>query len=258
MSSARGLVCRWSSSPTWPRSWITGTPSGGRHRCEASGHHLRQPRCRCLEWVHAEDHRVDGARRRHPHPCPGLRPGRPVRVLHGRHDRPGDRAGRAAARAEDDPRRNRSCGGRRHRQGDPHLLPGHRARTAHPPRPRGVPVLYQDSERARSREGVPGAPRGTDERPRQGHLRRRIPRPAQGHPPMGSAAARGPREHPPADARDERCERQDGALQEHHRRLLNTELVLYPDAGHGGVFQFHEDFVKRALAFLSENSRTRA
>jgi len=42
------------------------------------------------------------------------------------------------------------------------------------------------------------------------------------------------------------------------RRLLNTELVLYPDAGHGGVFQFHEDFVKRALAFLSENSRTRA
>ena len=29
--------------------------------------------------------------------------------------------------------------------------------------------------------------RGTYERPRQGHLRRLIPRPAQGHPPMGSA-----------------------------------------------------------------------
>src|SRR5215211_7396365 len=27
-------------------------------------------------------------------------------------------------------------------------------------------------------------------------------------------------------------------------------LVLYPDAGHGGVFQFHQDFVKRALEFL--------
>jgi hypothetical protein len=25
---------------------------------------------------------------------------------------------------------------------------------------------------------------------------------------------------------------------------------VYPDAGHGGVFQFHEDFVKRALEFL--------
>jgi pimeloyl-ACP methyl ester carboxylesterase len=34
------------------------------------------------------------------------------------------------------------------------------------------------------------------------------------------------------------------------RRLPNSQLVLYPDAGHGGVFQFHEDFVKRALDFL--------
>ena len=34
------------------------------------------------------------------------------------------------------------------------------------------------------------------------------------------------------------------------RRLPNSELVIYPDAGHGGVFQFHQDFVKRALEFL--------
>ena len=34
------------------------------------------------------------------------------------------------------------------------------------------------------------------------------------------------------------------------RRLPNSQIVLYPDAGHGGVFQFHEDFVKRALEFL--------
>jgi pimeloyl-ACP methyl ester carboxylesterase len=34
------------------------------------------------------------------------------------------------------------------------------------------------------------------------------------------------------------------------RRLPNSQLVLYPDAGHGGVFQFHEDFVKRVLEFL--------
>jgi pimeloyl-ACP methyl ester carboxylesterase len=34
------------------------------------------------------------------------------------------------------------------------------------------------------------------------------------------------------------------------QRLPNSQLVLYPDAGHGGVFQFHEDFVKRALEFL--------
>ncbi len=29
------------------------------------------------------------------------------------------------------------------------------------------------------------------------------------------------------------------------QRLPKSQLVLYPDAGHGGVFQFHEDFVKR-------------
>jgi pimeloyl-ACP methyl ester carboxylesterase len=34
------------------------------------------------------------------------------------------------------------------------------------------------------------------------------------------------------------------------RRLPSSQLVLYPDAGHGGVFQFHEDVVKRALEFL--------
>ena len=35
-----------------------------------------------------------------------------------------------------------------------------------------------------------------------------------------------------------------------HRRLPNSQLVIYPDAGHGGVFQFHGDFIKRALEFL--------
>jgi pimeloyl-ACP methyl ester carboxylesterase len=35
------------------------------------------------------------------------------------------------------------------------------------------------------------------------------------------------------------------------RRLPNSELIIYPDAGHGGVFQFHADFVSKALAFLA-------
>jgi pimeloyl-ACP methyl ester carboxylesterase len=34
------------------------------------------------------------------------------------------------------------------------------------------------------------------------------------------------------------------------RRLPNAELVLYEDAGHGGIFQYHEQFVPKALAFL--------
>lgn len=35
------------------------------------------------------------------------------------------------------------------------------------------------------------------------------------------------------------------------RRLPNSTLVVYPDAGHGGIFQFHTDFVPKALEFLA-------
>jgi pimeloyl-ACP methyl ester carboxylesterase len=34
------------------------------------------------------------------------------------------------------------------------------------------------------------------------------------------------------------------------RRLPNSELIIYPDAGHGALFQFHDDFVMKSLAFL--------
>ncbi|MGJ7490578.1 alpha/beta fold hydrolase [Variovorax sp. ZT4R33] len=36
------------------------------------------------------------------------------------------------------------------------------------------------------------------------------------------------------------------------QRLPNSQLVVYADAGHGGVFQYHEDFVPKALAFLAK------
>ncbi|MEU3483979.1 alpha/beta hydrolase [Streptomyces sp. NPDC033753] len=40
-------------------------------------------------------------------------------------------------------------------------------------------------------------------------------------------------------------------------RLPRSELVpLYPDAGHGGIFQFHNEFVARALAFLEAQPGT--
>jgi pimeloyl-ACP methyl ester carboxylesterase len=35
------------------------------------------------------------------------------------------------------------------------------------------------------------------------------------------------------------------------RSLPNAELVLYEDAGHGGIFQYHEAFVRKALEFLA-------
>jgi pimeloyl-ACP methyl ester carboxylesterase len=35
------------------------------------------------------------------------------------------------------------------------------------------------------------------------------------------------------------------------RRLPNSQLVIYPDAGHGGAFQFHAEFVRATLDFLA-------
>lgn len=35
------------------------------------------------------------------------------------------------------------------------------------------------------------------------------------------------------------------------RRIPHAELVIYADAGHGGIFQYHTDFVPKALAFLA-------
>ena len=35
------------------------------------------------------------------------------------------------------------------------------------------------------------------------------------------------------------------------RRIRGAELVLYEDAGHGGIFQNHVDFVPKALSFLA-------
>jgi len=42
------------------------------------------------------------------------------------------------------------------------------------------------------------------------------------------------------------------------RRLPNSELVIYPDSGHGAVFQFNADFVPKALEFLARPQRPKA
>lgn len=35
------------------------------------------------------------------------------------------------------------------------------------------------------------------------------------------------------------------------RRIPHAQLVIYKDAGHGGIFQYHAEFVSEALTFLS-------
>jgi pimeloyl-ACP methyl ester carboxylesterase len=35
-----------------------------------------------------------------------------------------------------------------------------------------------------------------------------------------------------------------------HRRIKGSELIIYPDSGHGGIFQFHDRFAPVAVQFL--------
>lgn len=41
------------------------------------------------------------------------------------------------------------------------------------------------------------------------------------------------------------------------RRLPDTRLELYPDAGHGGIFEHHEAFVSHGLEFLGDDEPDR-
>jgi len=37
-----------------------------------------------------------------------------------------------------------------------------------------------------------------------------------------------------------------------HRRIKDSELIIYPNSGHGGIFQFHEEFAPAAAKFLAD------
>jgi len=37
-----------------------------------------------------------------------------------------------------------------------------------------------------------------------------------------------------------------------HQRIKGSELVIYPDSGHGGIFQYHEEFAPLTAAFLAD------
>jgi pimeloyl-ACP methyl ester carboxylesterase len=38
------------------------------------------------------------------------------------------------------------------------------------------------------------------------------------------------------------------------RRIPNAQLTIYPDSGHGGVFQYHREFVPAVLEFLESSA----
>ncbi|MEV5721118.1 alpha/beta hydrolase [Amycolatopsis mediterranei] len=102
-------------------------------------------------------------------------------------------------------------------------------------------------------QGVPRALEGTQKRPGQVDFAAGVRRPAQGHPPLGPGR--------PSDLSGIRRpvlvangdhDRMVPTKNSHDlaRRLPDTELVIYPDAGHGGIFQFHDHFVAKTLEFL--------
>jgi pimeloyl-ACP methyl ester carboxylesterase len=35
------------------------------------------------------------------------------------------------------------------------------------------------------------------------------------------------------------------------KRFKNASIVIYPNSGHGGIFQYHEEFLKKAIPFLT-------
>jgi len=39
--------------------------------------------------------------------------------------------------------------------------------------------------------------------------------------------------------------------QDLHRRIKGSQVIIYPDSGHGGIFQFHDQFAPIAAEFLS-------
>ena len=41
-----------------------------------------------------------------------------------------------------------------------------------------------------------------------------------------------------------------------HRRIKGSELIIYPDSGHGGIFQYHHTFAPVAAKFLAPQTPT--
>lgn len=37
-----------------------------------------------------------------------------------------------------------------------------------------------------------------------------------------------------------------------HQRIAGSELIIYPDSGHGGIFQYHREFATAAIEFLDK------
>ena len=82
-----------------------------------------------------------------------------------------------------------------------------------------------------------------------------LPDPAEGDPEVRPFRPVGPVDVHPAHPDRQRRPRPHGAHRSSPRtcteRIKGSELIIYPDSGHGGIFQFHEKFAPVAAEFLA-------
>ncbi len=181
-------------------------------------------------------------RHRRPPPCHRLR--QPRRRCDGRQG--------AALRRGDGPRRHRVHPCPAPRQGrSPRVLPRWwRRPDGRPPSPRARPA---DDPRRHRPQGRRRHRRDPQDRRRRQH--------------QGSPHPEGLAQLPVLPPHTERQAGRQGLLRPTQgadrtvpgpcaRRLPNARLTIYPDSGHGGVFQHHEEFVPAALAFLTGAGET--
>jgi pimeloyl-ACP methyl ester carboxylesterase len=38
-----------------------------------------------------------------------------------------------------------------------------------------------------------------------------------------------------------------------HRRIAGSKLIIYPDSGHGAIFQYHAEFASTAIEFIDDD-----
>ena len=188
-----------------------GPPRRRRHRCAASGDHLRQPRRRRVEGQDAGLDRRDGEGRHRLHQGSRFRPGRSARLLDGRLRRSGHRAKSSlissARSSSPAPVPQEAKASTRSPCSPTWTWPRAPSRSATRSTTCSSPRLRTAGQRAR----VPEAAEGAHREPRQGDLRPVVPGAPQGHPRLGRPAAGRPFRHPSACVRRERRPRPDGA-----------------------------------------------
>ena len=238
-SSARRAASPWCSSCTSPPRWTTGT--------RASSIPSRRPATSSLSTTRASVHRPGGCRapsrrwptmRTHSSRRSGSR-----RSTSSRSQWAGDRPGSGAR--EPGLVRKLVLTGTGPRGGkNMDKVVGTTywdvLRDPHPVGPQEVPVLQPQHRRQASGEGVPRPTARADERPRLPHLHARLPDAAARHPRLRPLRTVGPvhddaahsHRNPTTTAWCPPCFSEDL-----HRRIEGSEMIMYADSGHGGIFR---------------------